>query len=322
MEDLSVAKYAENQDLSFSELVGDPVAMDEADHFRAFCSLDQTDAKCYDSIHGKAVPITHLCIHGHKHLHFDMGISTFFGRQGHRFSHDSKGAVASLAFSTAAAPSPTFPRATKTTHAAEDLSFLAKSSLSKKDEDEACKCGLTYHVGARGPSFKLACEDRFRSRVANCAHDGVGKVVVKYEVGTERIAVIQVFSRVEPGNNGVKKGDESEAGTKLLEWDMYSLMSENSLLSSEPHPRLESVELLNPNVTATADDNNERNQAGGNSNRAPARPNDTISAAPKPSSSWNPMVEEEMQRKWELVGFWGVTGEVCIRRLGVVWGRE
>lgn len=331
MEVLVAAKYAKNPDISFSKLVGDPVEADQADHFRAFCSLDQTDAERGSSNDEKAAPITHLRIHGHKHRHFDMGISTFFNGQGHRFSHDSEGAVASLAFSTAAS-APASPEATRTTHAA------AKDSTSKKTEDlvdaAACKCGLTHHVGALGPASELAKEDRFLSRVADCARDGVGKVVVKYEVGTGRIAAIQVFSRLEPGvvKNGNRAGTGAGAGAgagvsmKLLEWDMYALTSTSNSSSRESssRPRLVEVELLPPDAANPSDATDEWNRAGGgkpNGAAAPPKAKGNVPAALKPSSSWSPVVGEDMGKRWGLVGFWGVGGEVCVRRLGVVWGR-
>ncbi|KAL9621197.1 MAG: hypothetical protein Q9160_004329 [Pyrenula sp. 1 TL-2023] len=328
MEVLVVAKYAKNPDLSFSKLVGDPVETDEADHFRAFCSLDQTDLERGNSADEKAAPITHLRIHGHKHHHFDMGISSIFNGQGHRFSHDSEGAIASLAFSTAASTgtAPNSPEATRTTHAAKDSTSSTKSSTSKKDEDtEACKCGLTHHVGALGPASELAKEDRFLSRVADCARDGVGKVVIKYEVGTGRIAAIQVYARIEPGammNGSGKKTTGAGVGMKLLEWDMYAVTNASSKdVSRSSKPCLVEVELLPPDAAANADGNDEWNKGKVNG-AGPPRAKGTAPAALKPSSSWSPVVgREEVERKWGLVGFWGVGGEVCVRRLGVVWGR-
>lgn len=321
MEVLVAAKWAKNPELSFSKLVGDPVEADEADHFKAFCSLDLTADNIENGAKNdgdRVSPITHLRVHAHKHHHFDMGFSHLFN--GHRFSHDSEGAVASIAFSTSshsAAATPT---------SAPASAKSASANGTAKEEKEGCRCALPHHIGSI--TSERAQEDRFISRIADCMRDGVAKVVVRSEVGSGRIAGITIYANGPNGNSGPKAagagaGAKTKAdGIKILDWDMYGLREDGAEQGRRKKPRLAEIELCPPDAESGAegeDDGWEKDAEDGV--RRKASHSKGTPAALKASDSWSNPVEGGKARKWALVGFWGVGGEVCVRRLGVVWGR-
>lgn len=337
MEVLVAAKWAKNPDVSFSRLVGDPVEPDEAEHFRAFCSLDLTSneesgARANGEEAPVAPPISHLRIHAHEHHHFDTGLSHFFN--GHRFSHDSEGAIASLAFScsspsSSAAPTPT--TASSSTAKSTTNGTVNGSGSGSGHGAESCKCTLPHHIGAL--TTERAQEDRFLSRVADCTRDGVSRVLVRYEVGSGRIAGIVVYANNPSAVNGAGaklgsgSGKSQTAGIKILEWDMYQFKAEEERQRQQQRarPRVVEVELTPPDSLAPASEAEAALFAHHGENglqRKISAKNGVVTL--RSSDSWSNPVEGGQKvggRRWALCGFWGVGGELCVRRLGVVWGR-
>ncbi|KAL9110629.1 MAG: hypothetical protein Q9227_004806 [Pyrenula ochraceoflavens] len=287
---LVVAKYARNTDLSFSQLVGDELTDEEWISHKAFCSLEASAAK------GQAEPIAAMRVHAHKHHHLDGG---FFDEVlGKHFSHRSEGAVASIGFTTApvdATPVSAQPKDVKDAKPAAVPNGVSQNGkLAGK-----CACSFTSHAGAHMDAKDLATEDRFLSTVADCAHDGVGKVVISHERGSQRIAGIKVFAQAP--NGGV--------GMKILEWDMYNL-------SSKDRPQLDEVEIIPPRADASDSEDDGTIRRGRSGIRG--------GSARKPMG-WSPVTvkngDQVKSDRWALVGFWGTGSPLMVRRLGVVWGR-
>ena len=282
---LVVANYARNTDLSFSRLAGDEVTDDEWKSCKAFCTLEPSAAK------GSADPISALRVHAHKHHHGDSGFfDEIFGRH---FSHHSEGAVASIAFSTAAVdatPVSAHPVNGKDGKRQQPAPVVTNG---KAVNGGRCPCTLTTHAGARAEVKDLCSEDLFLSEFVDCAHDGVGKVVISYEKGSRRIAGLKIFT---PGPDG--RG----VGMKILDWDMYSC-------TGKERAKLEEVEIMPPTGTGESDD-----EGSGRGIRGGGKPR-----------GWSPVAvrqaEEGKSDRWALVGFWGTGSPLMIRRLGVVWGR-